>query len=81
MVCRYLDTGDAKSTSNLCKHAKICWGEEVVAAADDTRDVCAACKAPGKMESVNLSITAVFEWISKGKVTYSHCQHTMTEAR
>ena len=42
MVCRYLDTGDAKSTSNLHKHAKICWGEEVVAAADDTRDVCAA---------------------------------------
>ena len=33
MVRRYLDTGDAKSTSNLCKHAKICWGEEAVAAA------------------------------------------------
>jgi hypothetical protein len=24
MVCRYLDTGNAKSTSNLRKHAKIC---------------------------------------------------------
>jgi hypothetical protein len=34
MVRRYLDTSDAKSTSNLRKHAKICWGEEVVASAD-----------------------------------------------
>lgn len=38
-VRRYLDTGDAKSTSNLRKHAKICWGEEAVAAADSTRDI------------------------------------------
>src|SRR5271155_3047864 len=29
-VCHYLDTGDAKSTSNLNKHTKICWGEEAV---------------------------------------------------
>ncbi|CAA7270538.1 unnamed protein product [Cyclocybe aegerita] len=35
-VRRYLDTGDAKSMSNLCKHAKICWGDEAVAAADKT---------------------------------------------
>src|ERR1700722_4132640 len=39
MVRRYLDTGDCKSTSNLRKHAKICWGEEAVAAADNTKDV------------------------------------------
>ena len=38
MVRRYLDTGDAKSTSNLRKHAKICWGEEAVTVADKTRD-------------------------------------------
>jgi hypothetical protein len=39
MVCRYLDTGDAKSTSNLRKHAKVCWREEAVAAANNTKDV------------------------------------------
>jgi len=36
MVRCYLDTTDAKSTSNLRKHAKFCWGEEAVAAADQT---------------------------------------------
>jgi len=36
---RYLDTGDAKSTSNLHKHMKICWGEDTVAAADGTKNV------------------------------------------
>ena len=81
MVHRYLDTGDAKSTSNLRKHAKICWGEEAIAAADNTQDVQAAHEALGKLKSVNRSITAAFEQVAKSKVTYSHCQHTSTEAR
>ena len=81
MVCRYLDTGDAKSTSNLRKHAKICWGEEAVTAADNTRDVRAAREALSKMKSVDSSITAAFERVAKGKVTYSHRQHTTTKAR
>ena len=81
MVHRYLDTGDAKSTSNLRKHAKICWGEEAVAAADNMRDVRAAREALGKLKSVDGSITAAFERVAKSKVTYSHCQHTTTEAR
>ena len=38
-VRRYLDTSDAKSTSNLRKYAKICWGEDAVASADGTKDV------------------------------------------
>ena len=42
LVRRYLDTGDAKSTSNLRKHAKICWGEDTVTAADQTGSVAAA---------------------------------------
>src|ERR1700678_534044 len=37
-VCRYLDKGDRNSTSNLRKHAKVCWGDETVAAANATRD-------------------------------------------
>jgi hypothetical protein len=75
-VCCYLDTGDAKST----KHAKISWGKDAVAAADDTRNVQTACEALRKMGSRNLSITDAFEWVSKGKVMYSHNQHTAAEA-
>jgi hypothetical protein len=81
MVRRYLDTGDAKSTSNLRKHAKICWGEEAVAAADKTRDVRAAREALQKMNLVDGSITAAFERAATSKITYSHRQHTTTEAR
>ena len=80
MVHQYLDISNAKSISNICKHVKICWAKDVVAAADDTRDVCAACEALRKMKSIDLSITAVFEQIPKGKVTYSHHQHTTIEA-
>jgi len=76
IVRHYLDTGDAKSTSNLRKHAKICWEEDAVAAADDMRNVQAACEALGKMRSMNSSITDAFEQLAKGKVMYSHTQHT-----
>jgi hypothetical protein len=75
MVCRYLNTGDAKLTSNLCKHAKVCWGEEAVAAADNTKDVHAAREALSKIRLVDGSITAAFERVAKSKVTYSHRQH------
>ena len=80
-VRRYLDTGDAKSTGNLRTHAKICWGEEAVTAADNMKDVRAAHEVLGKMKSFDLSITAAFRQISKDKVTYSHRQHTTAEAR
>jgi hypothetical protein len=43
-VRHFLDKGDRKSTSNLCNHAKICWGTEAVEAADNTHDVDAARK-------------------------------------
>lgn len=82
MVRRYLDTGDAKSTSNLRKHAKICWGEETVVAADQTRDIDAAREALKKIKDG--SITEAFERVAKGKPgkrTYSHRQHTTTESR
>jgi hypothetical protein len=78
-VRRYLDTSDAKSTSNLRKHAKICWGEEPVAAADATKDVHAAREALGKFK--DSSITAAFKRVAKSKVTYSYRQHTTSETR
>src|SRR6266545_6998565 len=80
-IRRYLYTGDAGSTSNLRRHAKICWGEEAVAAADSTRDVHTAREALGKMKLVDSSITAAFKHASKAKVSYSHHQHNTTETR
>ena len=81
MVRRYLDTSDAKSTGNLRKHAKGCWGDEVVAAADATKNVQAARDALEKVKSVDGSITAAFQRIAKDKITYSHRQLTAIEAR
>jgi hypothetical protein len=67
MVHCYLDTTDAKLTSNLCKHAKICWEEDIVAAADETQDVLAAREALGKMKIKILSapnlIKLMHSWI------------------
>jgi len=68
----YLDTSDAKSTSNLRKHAKICWTDDIVALADKTKDVKAARAALVDLKDVDISITAVFERLAKSKVTYSH---------
>ena len=80
-VHRYLDTTDARSTSNLRKHAKICWTDEVVTHADATKDVKSAREALAGLKNVDISITAAFERVAKSKVTYSHRQHTKTKAR
>jgi hypothetical protein len=79
MVRRYLDTSDAKSTGNLRKHAKVCWGLETVSAADETRNINDARKALEKVKDG--SITEAFERVAKGKVTYSNRQHTTTQSR
>jgi hypothetical protein len=80
-VRRYLDTDDAKSTSSLRRHAKNCWGDEVVEAADGTKDLESARVVLTKTKLRDGSITAEFERIGKAKVTYSHRQHTSTESR
>ncbi len=79
-VRRYIDTGDISSTSNLRRHAIRCWGDEAVAAADKTSNDKLAREALSNKEP-NGSITAAFERVGKGKVTYAHRQHTKTEAR
>ena len=80
-VRRFLDTGDAKSTSGLHRHAKNCWGDEAVEAADGTKDLEGAREVLAKTKLRDGSITAEFERIGKGKVSYSHRQHTSTESR
>jgi hypothetical protein len=80
-VRRFLDKGDAKSTSNMRKHTKKCWGEEMVAAADKLHfaaDV-RATMLDGVLNPE--SITAAFERKGKGRVTFSHRKHTKPEAR
>jgi hypothetical protein len=81
-VRRFLDTGDAKSTSGLRRHARACWGDEAVDAASKTKDLDGARTALAKSGlKRNGSITAAFERISKDVVSYSHRQFTYTETR
>src|SRR5271155_3968962 len=80
-VRRFLDTSDAKSTSGLRRHAKSCWGDEAVAAADSTQDLQCARAILTHTKLRDGSITAEFQRIGKGKLTYSHRQHTKTESR
>ena len=80
-VRRYLDTKDAGSTGNLHRHTRSCWGADVVTAADDARNADEVCTEmrPGLLRDG--SITAAFERKGKGKVTYSHRQHTRQETK
>jgi hypothetical protein len=78
-VRRYLDTGDAKLTGNLRRHAKVCWGEEAVAGADNMWDIKTAQEALGNVKGVDGSITTLFQRAAKGRMTYSHRQHTKIE--
>jgi hypothetical protein len=84
IVRRYLDKADRGSTSNLHKHAKICWGVENVSEAlqmkkdftiKDVRD------SLGKAQLQDGTITAIFERNGKGNVSFSMKQHTYTETR
>jgi hypothetical protein len=81
VVRRYLGTLDATSTSNLKRHARICWGEETVEAAGNAKDIHAARDILTRSKLKDGSITTAFERASKEKVTYSHRQHTRTETR
>jgi hypothetical protein len=82
-VQRYLDTSDGKSTSNLRRHAKICWGEDGVAAVDAAKTHAAAREVVEKsLGMLDKSITAMFERVRGNmQVTYSHRQHTKMEVR
>jgi hypothetical protein len=60
---------------------KTCWGAEVVEAADRTKDVTEARNSVVNPLLKDGSITGIFERVGKGKVTYSHRQHTKTETK
>ena len=56
----------------MCKHVKSCWGPDVLAAADDSKDATEVCTKIVKSVLCNGSIIVAFERKAKGKVTYSH---------
>ena len=79
-IRRFLDTKDLKSTSNLCKHVKSCWGVDVMSAADDannTNDVQVKI-INGILQ--NGLITKAFKRKGKGR-TYSNRPHMPAETR
>ena len=81
-VQRYLDTSDRNSTGNLRKHARLCWGEEILRGADACGDLDSTRKGLDKAKKLqDGSITTAFERKGKGKVTFSHRQHTKTQTR
>ncbi|KAH7923610.1 hypothetical protein BV22DRAFT_1015107, partial [Leucogyrophana mollusca] len=77
----FLDKGDAGSTGNMQKHIKSCWGEDVLKTADQAKNADVARSTIVKELLGTGSITAAFERKGKGKITYSHRQHTKTETR
>lgn len=80
-VRRYLDKKDAKSTGNMRKHVKSCWGEAALQAAMESGNTAAAREGVINKLLKTGSINASFEQKGKGKVTYSHRQHTRSETR
>jgi len=73
---------DRNSTGNLRKHARLCWGEEILCGADACGDLDSTRKGLDKAKKLqDGSITTAFERKGKGKVTFSHRQHTKTQTR
>jgi hypothetical protein len=82
-VRRYLNTSDSTSTSNLRRHAKICWGEDAVAAAGGVKNVYAARAVLAKPSLRNGSIAAAFERVGKANLIlpFPTRPHTKTETQ
>jgi hypothetical protein len=80
-VRRFLDTKDSRSTSNLRRHAKICFGAEAVAAADSAASIADAREVLDKMKVKDQSITTLLERIGVGKKSYNQRNHSKAEIR
>jgi len=83
-VRRYLDKADRGSTSNMHKHAKICWGVEIVSKALQTKNELTIKEVRKSLSEAKLqdgTITALFERNGKETVSFSMKQHTYMETR
>ena len=84
IVRRYLDKADKGSTSNMHKHAKNCWGEEIVSKALQTKSELTINEVRRSLSNAKIqdgTITAMFERKGKESVTFSMKQHTYLETR
>ncbi|KAF8326248.1 hypothetical protein F5887DRAFT_900191, partial [Amanita rubescens] len=77
---RFLDT-DPTSTGNMIKHVKSCWGEGPWGAASEYGNIPDARKHVVKPFLRQGTITAMFQRIGKGKLTFSTIQLTPTQTR
>jgi hypothetical protein len=84
-VRRFLDTADKGSTSNMRKHAKHCWGEDIIKKADEAKEELTLDNIRETLSEAKKtqdgSIVAFFDRKGKGKVKYMIRQHTYEESR
>ena len=78
-----LETADATSTSNLRKHAILCWGKEAVDAATNTKSLRDAREVLGKSKGIlrDGSLAIEFERAGKNKLTFTMRPPTKMESR
>jgi hypothetical protein len=85
IVRRFLDKADKGSTSNLRKHARHCWGDDIIKKADELKDELTIDNMRESLAEAKKgqdgSIVAFFDRKGKGKVKYMLRQHTYQEAR
>ena len=74
----FLDTGDKKSTSNLHRHVKSCWGLDTFNTISEAKNI-VAVQVAMKSYAANGTITTAFIQKKKGKVTYSTRPHMKEE--
>ena len=80
-IHRFLDTKDSRSTGNMHKHVKTCWGLPALEAADSAAnaDDVHMKIVPGILHDG--SITVAFERKGKGKIPSSNRPHTCQEIK
>ncbi|KAK0438184.1 uncharacterized protein EV420DRAFT_1280157, partial [Desarmillaria tabescens] len=82
-VTCYPDTADAGSTGALWHHIHKCWGDDVLAAADDAKDLKKSREIVGKelakSKPKNGSIVMMLKRFGSKIVTYATHSHTKTE--
>ena len=77
-VWHFLDKGNKVLTGNMCKHIRLCWGEDILSQVVEVKNI-EAVRDLIRNHTKNGSITVSFKIKGKGKVTYSHRQHTHAE--
>ena len=84
VVRRFLDTADKGSTSNLRKHARHCWSEDIIKKADEAKDELTLDnirEGLAEAKTQDGSLIAFFNRKGQAKVKYMIRQYTYQESR